>query len=117
MHNYRYLLIKDDIKKDKCAIWAQAKKIKKPFPKVQRNTKNLDLVHSNIFEFNDIPNRGGKQYFITFIYDCSGYTYVYRLRSKDEAFDVFKCYKAKVENQKERKIKILRSDTGVEYFP
>jgi hypothetical protein len=39
------------------------------------------------------------------------------LRNKDEAFDYFKIYKAEVENQLERKIKRLRSDSGGEYFP
>jgi transposase InsO family protein len=39
------------------------------------------------------------------------------LRTKDEALDYFKIYKAKVENQLERMIKRLRSDHGGEYFP
>jgi transposase InsO family protein len=41
---------------------------------------------------------------------------VYVLKSKDEALHYFKTYKAKVENQLERKIKQLRSDRGGEYF-
>ena len=39
------------------------------------------------------------------------------LHTKYEALDYFKIYKAEVENQLERKIKRLRSDRGVEYFP
>ena len=39
------------------------------------------------------------------------------MRSKDETFNKFKCYKSIVENQMEKKIKILRSDRGGEYFP
>ena len=42
--------------------------------------------------------RGGSRYLITFIDDCSRFTYVYLLKNKDEAFDVFKVYKAEVEN-------------------
>ena len=42
--------------------------------------------------------------------------YVYLLKSKDEAFNAFKIYEAKVENQLENKIKTLRSDRGGEYF-
>lgn len=38
------------------------------------------------------------------------------MKSKDEAFSLFICYKSVVENQNERKIKILRSDRGGEYF-
>jgi transposase InsO family protein len=41
---------------------------------------------------------------------------VYLLKSKYEALHYFKTYKAKVENQLERKIKRLRSDRGGEYF-
>ena len=38
------------------------------------------------------------------------------LKTKDEAFNYFKAYKAEVENQLERKIKRLRFDRGGEYF-
>ena len=60
--------------------------------------------------------RGGSMYFITFTDDCSRFTHVYLLKKKDETFNVFKTYKAEVENQLERKIKVLRSDKGGEYF-
>ena len=43
--------------------------------------------------------------------------HVYLMRNKDESFDMFKRYKNEVENQKNRKIKILQSDRGGEYFP
>lgn len=48
--------------------------------------------------------RGGKRYFITFIDDCSKFTYVYLLPHKSEALGMFKLYKAKVENQLDNKI-------------
>ncbi|GJW92550.1 zinc finger, CCHC-type containing protein [Tanacetum coccineum] len=38
------------------------------------------------------------------------------LKSKDQAFETFKIYKAEVENQRGKKIQILRSDRGGEYF-
>ena len=38
------------------------------------------------------------------------------LKTKDEALDYFKIYKAEAKNQLERKIKRLRSDHGGEYF-
>ena len=101
---------------DKCEICIQAKITKKPFPSVEKNSELLDLVHSDICELNGVLTRGGKRYFITFIDDFSKYTRVYLLRNKDEAFDMFKRYKSEVENQKNRKIKILRSDRGGEYF-
>jgi hypothetical protein len=71
----------------------------------------LELVHSDVCELNGILTRGGKRYFITFIDDFSRYTYVYLMRNKDESFDIFKKYKTEVENQKDKRIKILRCDT------
>jgi transposase InsO family protein len=38
------------------------------------------------------------------------------LKTKDEALNCFKTYKAKVENQLEKKIKCFRSDHDGEYF-
>ena len=38
------------------------------------------------------------------------------MRNKDESFDMFKRYKTEVENQKDKRIKIVRSDRGGEYF-
>jgi transposase InsO family protein len=61
--------------------------------------------------------KGGKRYFMTLIDDVSRFCYVYLLKTKDEALDYFKIYKAEVENQLERKIKRLRSDRGGEFFP
>ena len=90
--------------------------IKKPFQSVDRNFNLLDLIHSDICELNKILTRGGNRYFIIFIDDFFRYTYVYLLKHKDEAFNAFKNYKAEVENQLGKKIKILRSDRGGEYF-
>ena len=101
----------------KCEICIQAKMTKKPFSKSDRNSIMLELVHSDVCELNGVLTRGGKRYFITFIDDFSRFTYVYLMRNKDESFDMFKRYKNEVENQKNRKIKILQSDRGGEYFP
>ncbi|GJU83818.1 retrovirus-related pol polyprotein from transposon TNT 1-94 [Tanacetum coccineum] len=101
---------------EKCETCVKSKFVKKPFPTVKRETTLLELIHSDICELNGILTRGGKRYFITFCDDSSRYLYVYLLRSKDEAFDSFKVYKAEVENQLGKRIKILRSDRGGEYF-
>nr|GEX27830.1 zinc finger, CCHC-type [Tanacetum cinerariifolium] len=102
--------------KDKCEICVQAEMKRKPFPKVDRQSEILELVHSDICELNGQLTRGGNRYFITFIDDFSRYTYVYLWKSKDQAFETFKIYKAEVENQKGKKIQILKSDRGGEYF-
>ena len=110
-------LISCDVDKfKKCEICVKSKMIKKPFKSVERNLDLLELVHTDIYELNGILTRGGNRYFITFIDDSSRFTYVYLLKHKDDAFNVFKVYKAEVENQLGKKIKIIRSDRGGEYF-
>ena len=52
---------------------------------------------------------------MTFIDDCSKYCHLYLIKTKDEVINKFKIYKAEVENQLEKKIKILRLDKGGEY--
>jgi hypothetical protein len=61
---------------------------------------------------NGVLTKGEKRYFMTLIDYATRFCYVYLLRTKDGALDYFKIYKAKVENQLERKIKHLRSDRG-----
>lgn len=73
--------------------------VKKPFHSVERTSQLLDLVRSDICELNGMLTRGGNRYLITFIYDCSRYTYVYLLKHKDEASNVFKCYETGLESQ------------------
>jgi transposase InsO family protein len=67
-------------------------------------------------EMNDVLIEGGQQYIMTMIDDSSRYYYVYLFKSKDEALNCFKTYKAEIENQLEGKIKRFMSDHGGEYF-
>ncbi|KAL0292701.1 UNVERIFIED_CONTAM: Retrovirus-related Pol polyprotein from transposon TNT 1-94 [Sesamum radiatum] len=76
----------------------------------------LDLVHTDVCGPLSIPARGGFFYFVTFTDDHSRYDYVYLMRYKSEAFGRFKEYRLEVENQTNRKIKVLRSDRGGEYL-
>ena len=101
---------------NKCEVCTKSKFARQSFKSVQeRSNELLSMIHSDLCDFKTITSRGGKNYFITFIDDCSKYCYVYLLYSKDEALNMFKIYKAEVENQLENKIKIIRSDRGDEY--
>ena len=64
----------------------------------------------------DVPYFIGELYFITLIDDFSRFGYVYLIKEKYDALDVFKIFKAEVENQLERKIKVVRFDRGGEYY-
>ena len=100
---------------EKCESCSQAKITKTPHKSVIRVSEPLDLIHSDICEFEGILTRNGKRYFITFIDDCSNFSYVYLLKNKSEAIDMFKIFLSEIENQFNRKVKRFRSDRGMEY--
>jgi transposase InsO family protein len=52
-------------------------------------------------------------YYVSFIYDFSRKTWIYFLKTKDEVLSGFQEFNALIENQT-WKIKVLRSDNGVE---
>jgi transposase InsO family protein len=58
----------------------------------------------------------GYDSFITFTDDYSRYGYIYPIKERSEALDKFKIFKAEVENQLDKRIKIVRSDRGGEYY-
>ena len=80
-----------------------------------KDTKPLDLIHSDICDLKLIQTRGGNKYFITLVDDSTKYYYVYLLKTKAEAIEKFVLYKNEVENQLNKKIKVLRSDRGGEH--
>ena len=60
--------------------------------------------------------RGGYEYFITFTDDYSRFGYVYLMKHKSKAFAKFKEFRAEVENQLCKRIKVIRSDLGGKYL-
>jgi hypothetical protein len=54
-------------------------------------------------------------YYVSFIDEFSRKTWIYFLRKKSEVFDRFEEFKALVENQTEKRIKVLRTDNGGEF--
>ena len=56
------------------------------------------------------------KYALTFIYEFSRYCWVYFLKHKFEVVGLFKVFKALVENQFGRRLKILIYDNAGEYF-
>ena len=57
----------------------------------------------------------GHEYYVSFINDYSRKTCIYFPKTKGEVFDRFQEFKALVENETGKKIKVLRSDNGGEY--
>ena len=73
-------------------------------------------MHTDICGPFDVNYFGKERYFITFIDDYSCYSYVYLLHEKSQVMDALEIYLNEVERQLDRKVKIIRSDRGSEYY-
>jgi hypothetical protein len=99
-----------------CKGCALGKYSKTAFPGSDNRSKGiLDLIHSDVCGSMSVVSLSGYHYYVTFIDDFSRKTWIYFMKTKDEVFSRFQEFKALVENQTGRKIKVLRSDNGGEY--
>ncbi|CAL8136813.1 unnamed protein product [Prunus armeniaca] len=76
----------------------------------------LELIHTDIYGLFPNPTDEGFTYFITFTNDFSRFGHVYLIKEKSSALDMFKIYKAELENQLNLKIKLVRLDKCGEYY-
>ncbi|GKC43186.1 zinc finger, CCHC-type containing protein [Tanacetum coccineum] len=60
-----------DMDTEKCKTCMLTKINKKPFQNVKRETKVLQLIHSDLCDLHATPSLGNKKYFVTFIDDAS----------------------------------------------
>ena len=56
------------------------------------------------------------KYFLTFIDDFLRYGYIYLIKEKSDALEKFKIFKTEVKNQLIKRIKVISSDRGSEYY-
>ena len=77
--------------------------------KVDRCTELLKVIHIDIFGPFTPPTMVGIKYFITFSDDYSRYGFVELIREKSVSLKAFKAFKAKVELQQGKKIKVVHS--------
>ena len=97
-----------------CVDCIKGKQTNKSKRGAKRSSSLREIIHTNIC----CPNMDASSliYFITFIDYYSQYMYLYLLHSKDEALNVFNVFKAKVELQCRKQIKVVRSDRCGEYY-
>uniref|UniRef100_A0A2P2MWM4 Retrovirus-related Pol polyprotein from transposon TNT 1-94 n=1 Tax=Rhizophora mucronata TaxID=61149 RepID=A0A2P2MWM4_RHIMU len=81
-----------------------------------RSNAPLELIHTDICGPFDIPTWGGEKYFITFIDDYSWYCCLYLLYEKSQSVNTLEVFIDEVERQLDRKVKVIKSDRGGEYY-
>ena len=102
---------------DTCEPCLMGKMTKTPFSgTMERATNLLEIIHTDVCGPMSVEARGGYRYVLTLTDDLSRYGYVYLMKHKSETFEKFKEFQNEVENQRDRKIKFLRSDRGGEYL-
>jgi len=75
----------------------------------------LELLHSYVSGPTSVPYMGGHQYYVILIYDYFRRTWIYFMKTKNKVFSRFMEFKALVEIQTWKKIKVLSSKNGGEY--
>jgi hypothetical protein len=98
---------------DLCEHFIYGKKNRVRFPSSSTRAKGiLELIHSDVFGPVHVPSLCKSMYYVSFIDDLSRNTWIYFLIKKYEVFGKFKEFKALVENQTKKKIKVLRTNNG-----
>ncbi|KAD4179873.1 hypothetical protein E3N88_28464 [Mikania micrantha] len=75
----------------------------------------LDQVYADLCGPITPATNAGNRYILLFVDDNSRFMWPYMLKTKDEALEKFKNFKALVENQYRKKIKVLSTDRGGEF--
>ena len=100
-----------------CEHCIMGKSKKLSFNLGRHDTKDiLGYLHADLWGSpNTTPSLSGKQYFLSIIDDKTRKVWLMFLKTKDETFDKFCEWKSLVENQMNKKVKVLRTDNGLEF--
>ena len=99
-----------------CVDCIKGKQTKHTKKGAMRSTQLLEIIHTDICGPFDVNSFNKEKYFITFIDDFSRYEHVYLLHEKFQSVNALEVYINEVERQLDRKVKIVRSDKGGEYY-
>ncbi|KAL8123365.1 hypothetical protein AgCh_011366 [Apium graveolens] len=101
----------------KCEGCLMSKQSRSPFTSVANfNAKeNLQLVYADICGPITPTTSGGNGYFLLIVDDFSRKMWVYLFKKKNEAFEMFKNFKAVVVKGSDKSIKMLRTYRGGEF--
>ncbi|GJZ88107.1 retrovirus-related pol polyprotein from transposon TNT 1-94 [Tanacetum coccineum] len=101
-----------------CPSCEQGKSKKKPYkPKPVPNSQNrLHILHMDLYGPMRVESINGKQYILVIVDDYSRYTWVYFLRSKDEAPEVIIKFLKQIQVLLQAPIIIVRTDNGTKFL-
>ncbi|KAL5768000.1 hypothetical protein ACOSQ2_014783 [Xanthoceras sorbifolium] len=89
-----------------------------PFPiSVTKTSHPLELVFTDVWGPSPLPSTSGYRYYINFVDSYTNFTWIFPVKVKSEALNIFKLFKVSIELQFNTKLKCLQSDWGGEYRP
>lgn len=110
------LIIKGEIKDKICETCIEAKATRASCKETNTTTKQiLERIHMDVWGPSKITSVGRKKYFLSIIDDFSRKSWVYAIARKDQVFEKFKIFQASVERMTGKKLKIIRTDQGLEF--
>ena len=99
-----------------CDACEKAKSHLLPFVRDEKRSSSiLDIVHCDLWGPAPVNSESGFRYYVIFVDDYSGFTWLYPLRQKSDFYDVLLQFKIFVENQLSSHIKTVHSDGGTEF--
>ncbi|KAI3779099.1 hypothetical protein L2E82_08597 [Cichorium intybus] len=107
-----------NIHQQPCEGCLVGKQTRSPFPTHTnyRLKKKLELIHGDLCGPVSPPTPSGNRYFMLLVDDYSRVMWVYLLKTKDEALQVFKNFRSLVEVETGEKMKVFRTDRGGEFL-
>ena len=113
------LLCGDNINKiDFCQYCILGKQHRLAFKvSIHKSKDVLEYVHLDLWGTTRVSTYGGNRYFLSLIDDYSRKAWLYLLNTKDEhtVLTKVKEWKALVENQTNKRVKVLKTDNGLEF--
>lgn len=101
-----------------CVSCLLGKQTRQPFPKttLYRASSPLELVHGDLCGPLSPPTPSQKRYVFVLIDDHTRYMWTILLKEKSEAFEKFKCFKTRMEQERQTMVKTFRTDRGGEFI-
>lgn len=101
----------------KCESCLQGKIHRLPFGKSENvSTKTCELIHADTCGPMEVTSVGGSRYFVLMKDDFSNYRTVYFVKNKSEIKNCIEGFINKAENMTGSKIKMFRTDNGLEFI-
>lgn len=104
------------VQSEVCSGCLMSKQTRKAFPgQVTYCAKRmLEIIHGDLCGSISPATSARNKYLFLLVDDYTRVMWGYLLKNKDATFEVFKRFRAQVENGKERKVGIFRTDRGGE---